>query len=150
MTDPDDAIRRESAAVARIAADAPPWWGPPATAGAVARHQVQEAAVHRWDAESAAGDPNPIDADAAADAVAEFLAVSLGDALDELQGSVTLTASDTGATWTVGRDGGPAVDIVGTASDLLLVLYRRVDDGAVTVEGDAELGAAFLGLANTE
>ena len=141
-----------AAAIGDAAGDAPSWtwWGSPATAGAVARHQVQEAAVHRWDAESAAGDPNPIDADAATDAVAEFLAVSLGDALDELQGSVTLTASDTGATWAVGRDGGPTVDIVGTASDLLLVLYRRVDDGAVTVEGDAELGAAFLGLANTE
>ena len=141
-----------AAAIEGAPADAPcwTWWGTPATAGAVARHQVQEAAVHRWDAESAVDDPGPIDADAAADAVDEFLAVSLGDALDELQGSVTLTASDTGATWTVGRDGGPAVDVVGTASDLLLVLYRRVGDDQLTVEGDTELGAAFLGLANTE
>ena len=126
------------------------WWGEPRTAGAVARHQVQEAAVHRWDAEATAGTPNPLDAGAAADAIDEFLAVSLGDALDELQGSVTLTTSDTDATWTVGRDGGPVADIVGTASDLLLVLYRRVEDTAVTIEGDAELAATFLGLARTE
>ncbi len=35
------------------------WWGEPRTAGAVGRHQVQEAAVHRWDAESVAGTPSP-------------------------------------------------------------------------------------------
>jgi hypothetical protein len=111
---------------------------------------VQEAAVHRWDAEAAAGTSAPLDPDAAADAVDEFLAVSLGDALDALQGSVTITASDADATWTVGRDGGPAADVVGTASDLLLVLYRRIDDTAITIEGDPELAAMFLGLANTE
>ncbi len=126
------------------------WWGEPRTAGAVARHQVQEAAVHRWDAEAAAGTPSALDADVAADAIDEFLSVGIGDPLADLQGSVTLTASDTGATWTVGRDGGPVADIVGKASDLLLVLYRRVDDEIVTIEGDTELAATFLGLANTE
>jgi uncharacterized protein (TIGR03083 family) len=140
------------AAIEAVPADAPcwTWWGEPRTAGAVARHQVQEAAVHRWDAEAAAGTPGPLDADAAADAVDEFLAVSLGDALDGLQGSVTLTASDTNRSWTVGREGGPVADIVGTASDVVLVLYRRVDHAAITVEGDPELAATFLGLANTE
>ena len=31
------------------------WWPGPRTAGAVGRHQAQEAAVHRWDAEGVAG-----------------------------------------------------------------------------------------------
>ena len=31
------------------------WWRDNRTAGAIARHQVQEAAVHRWDAQSAIG-----------------------------------------------------------------------------------------------
>ena len=106
--------------------------------------------MHRWDAEAAAGTPSALDADAAADAIDEFLSVGIGDPLADLQGSVTLTASDTDATWTVGRDGGPVADIVGKASDLLLVLYRRVDDEIVTIEGDTELAATFLGLANTE
>jgi uncharacterized protein (TIGR03083 family) len=140
------------AAIEHAPADAPcwTWWGSPATAGAVARHQVQEAAVHRWDAESAGGTPGPIDPELAADAVDEFLAISLGDALDELQGSVTITASDTDASWTVGRDGGPVTDIVGGASDLLLVLYHRVGHDEITIEGDSELAATFLGLASTE
>ena len=140
------------AAIGAAADDSPcwTWWGEPRTAGAVARHQVQEAAVHRWDAEAAGGTPGPLDTAAAADAIEEFLAVSLGDALDALQGSVTITASDADASWTVGRDGGPAADIVGTASDLLLVLYRRIDHAGVTVEGDTELAATFLGLASTD
>jgi hypothetical protein len=116
----------------------------------VARHQVQEAAVHRWDAEAAAGDVTPLAPDAAADAIDEFLAVSLGDALDALEGSVTITASDTDARWNVGRAGGPVADLVGTASDVLLVLYRRVDHDTLTIEGDPELAATFLGLASTE
>ena len=35
------------------------WWGEPATAGAVARHQVQEIAVHAWDAEAVGGVARP-------------------------------------------------------------------------------------------
>jgi hypothetical protein len=111
---------------------------------------VQEAAVHRWDAEAAAGTSGALDADAASDGVDEFIAVSIGEARDELQGSVTLTASDTDATWTVGRDGGPTVDIVGTASDLLLVLYRRLPHTELTIDGYTELAATFIGLASTE
>jgi len=56
-------------------ADAPAWtwWGEPRTAGAVGRHQVQEAAVHRWDAQSALGRPVPFPAALATDAVDEFV-----------------------------------------------------------------------------
>jgi uncharacterized protein (TIGR03083 family) len=126
------------------------WWGDPATAAAVARHQVQEAAVHRWDAEAATGTTTPLDPEPATDAVDEFLAVSLRGADDGLQGSVTLTASDTATSWKVGRGGGPTVDILGTASDLLLALYRRVDHSTLAIEGDSELAAVFFGLANTE
>jgi len=63
---------------------------------------------------------------------------------------VTITASDTGARRTVGRAGGPAADIVGDASDVLLALHRRVEHDALTIEGDSELAATFLGLASTE
>ena len=36
------------------------WWRDDRTVGAIARHQVQEAAVHRWDAQSAVGTPEPL------------------------------------------------------------------------------------------
>ena len=141
-----------SAALEAAADDAPcwTWWGEPATAGAVARHQVQEAAVHRWDAEAAAGDvQRDRHGEAASDAVDEFLAVSLGERARRAAGIGDDHRERHRRDWTVGRDGGPVADIVGTASDLLLVLYRRVDHAAVTIEGDPELAATFLGLAST-
>lgn len=52
------------------------WWGgsqSPQTCGAVARHQVQEAAVHTYDAQVAVGAPRPLPEEAALDGVDEFL-----------------------------------------------------------------------------
>jgi uncharacterized protein (TIGR03083 family) len=137
------------------------WWQTPRTAGAIARHQVQEAAVHRWDAEMAAGRPaSPVDTDAAADAVDEFLAVTAvelhrwtpwtGGA-----GTVELAPTDApgGSRWLVLGDDGPApsegpdaptATLSATASDLLLLLYRRLPLEAVTVTGDEAFAAAFL------
>jgi uncharacterized protein (TIGR03083 family) len=56
------------------------WWessGAPMTAAAVARHQVQEAAVHARDAQQAAGRPEPLPSAVAADGLDEFLTVLL-------------------------------------------------------------------------
>ena len=57
------------------------WWAAvspaPATAGAVARHQVQEAAVHAFDAQEAAGHAEPLPAEVAADGIDEFVTVGL-------------------------------------------------------------------------
>lgn len=56
------------------------WWaasGTPLTAAAVARHQVQEAAVHAFDAQETIGKPEPLPAAVAVDGVAEFLSVGL-------------------------------------------------------------------------
>jgi len=44
----------------------------PSTSGAVAWHQVQEAAVHARDAQEAAGHAGPLPAVVAADGVQEF------------------------------------------------------------------------------
>jgi uncharacterized protein (TIGR03083 family) len=56
----------------------PVWtWASQHDAAFVIRHQVQEAAVHRWDAEHAAGRSFVIDRAAAVDSIDEFLAVSL-------------------------------------------------------------------------
>lgn len=52
------------------------WWPAsqsPQTAGGTARHRVQETAVHTYDAQLAAGAPQPLPAELALDGVEEFL-----------------------------------------------------------------------------
>jgi uncharacterized protein (TIGR03083 family) len=80
---------------------APCWtWAPQhQNVGFVVRHQVQEAAVHHWDVANAAGEAVAIAPAVAADAVAEFLDVSLEGPFD---GALELRAVDTGDAWTVG------------------------------------------------
>ena len=56
---------------------APVWtWVPDQRAAFWFRRQAQEVAVHRWDAEGAAGTPNVIESTLAADGVDEWLAMS--------------------------------------------------------------------------
>jgi uncharacterized protein (TIGR03083 family) len=135
------------------------WWsqsGNPATAGTVARHQVQEAAVHARDAQEAAGGPEPLPAGLAVDAVDEFLHVGFGsmDGWPHSPARVALVA-DEGPAWTLILDGTgasavrggpgdgpePGAVLTGSAENLLLCLYRRTawDTGALHVRGDAEL-----------
>jgi uncharacterized protein (TIGR03083 family) len=137
----------------RAAADTDPcwtWWGNPATAGAVARHQVQEAAVHRWDAENAAGAPTPLTAAVAHDGVAEFLTIVLGNRAELLPGTVLLRSTDTAGEWSAGFNPDRTAIVEATASDLVLALYRRVTWSGLTVSGDAELAAELFGTADTE
>jgi len=49
-------------ALREVGPDAPcwAWWPEPHTAGAVGRHQAQEASVHRWDAEGVTGASQPL------------------------------------------------------------------------------------------
>lgn len=52
------------------------WWGDsqsPQNCGAVARHQLQQMAVHTYDAQLAVGDPQPLPESVALDGVDEFL-----------------------------------------------------------------------------
>jgi len=132
------------------------WWGAPATAWAVARHQVQEAAVHSWDAQAVTGAPEPLRQDVADDGVGEFLEIVLGSGADALPGVVTLSATDTGGSWRVAGTAGPAesrhrrsAEVEGTASDLVLTLYRRIPVADCIVGGDALLVASLLALADT-
>ncbi len=116
------------------------WWRDDRTAGAIARHQVQEAAVHRWDAQSAAGTPEPLAAAVADDGVDEF--VWIARQLRE-PAPITLIATDSGRTFPV-SDMQPVVSVSATASDLVLLLYGRVTPDAVEVEGDRAALDAFL------
>ncbi|SFE02602.1 TIGR03083 family protein [Actinacidiphila alni] len=135
------------------------WWaesGNAATSGSVARHQVQEAAVHARDAQEAAGAAEPLPPALAADALDEFLHVGFGsmDGWPHAPARVALV-TDEGPAWTLILDttgasavrGGPGEGpepgavLSGPASDLLLALYRRapLDDGALRLTGDPAL-----------
>jgi uncharacterized protein (TIGR03083 family) len=155
------------AALREAAPDQPSftWWsasGAPETAGAVARHQVQEAAVHAWDAEETIGKPTPLPVDVAADAIAEFVEVSLGSmgAWPASPATVTLTATE-GQSWSIGLTpsgatllSAPAADsaatITGTAGDLLLGLYGRSPLSGLAVTGDRTTFENLITWANTD
>ncbi|GLY02031.1 maleylpyruvate isomerase family mycothiol-dependent enzyme [Actinoplanes sp. NBRC 101535] len=130
------------------------WWESsvaPLTAGTVARHQVQEAAVHAYDAQETIGSPEPIPAAAAVDGVSEFLTVCLGSrtpwphrparvAFQAIEGpSWTLDLSPSGATVGPAASGDPVTRLQGRASDLVLALYRRIPLADVRVDGDREV-----------
>ena len=144
-------------ALREVGPDAPcwAWWPEPHTAGAVGRHQAQEASVHRWDAEGVAGSAAPLHAGLAEDGVPEFIEIMVGADLASLPGAVTLTATDTGASWRVagtpagGGSGTRTSELRASASDLVLMLYRRLPVPDDAVEGDPILVAALLSLADT-
>ncbi len=131
------------------------WWPTPRTAGAVGRHQAQEVAVHRWDAEGVeAGSSQPLAPGLAADGVPEFIEIMVGEDVHALPGSVTLTAVDTSESWRVtGRPdsagSGRSSELRATASELVLMLYRRLPVPDSAVVGDPMLVAALLALADT-
>jgi uncharacterized protein (TIGR03083 family) len=121
----------------------------------VTRHQVQEAAVHHWDAVHASGGSLIVDPAVAADSVEEFLhfSVASDDDPDEpttppLNGTLAFRATDTGDAWTLTDGGRPGTATVAdgaqdgvpvleaTASDLLLWLYQRVELDTSAVPGD--------------
>jgi uncharacterized protein (TIGR03083 family) len=116
------------------------WWKEPRTAGAIGRHQVQEAAVHRWDAQAAVGTPDPLPAAIADDGVEEFLEISR-----QMRAPVPITfhATDTGRTFTL-SDAEPVVTASAPSADLVLLLYRRLTSDDVKVDGDRAVLDEFL------
>jgi uncharacterized protein (TIGR03083 family) len=140
-----DGVHRFAAILAAADPAQPCWtWSAQHDVAFVVRHQVQEAAVHRWDAEQAAGRDWSLDPAPAADAVEEFLTHSAPFRTRDagpVGGDVALVATDAGLGWLVGEDAEGAVTwrrlradeeplgavaaLRATASDLLLLLYRR-------------------------
>ncbi|MGW6012136.1 maleylpyruvate isomerase family mycothiol-dependent enzyme [Streptomyces sp. NPDC055210] len=127
------------------------WWGDsdvPENSGSVARHQVQEAAVHAFDAQLAAGTPAPVPAVVALDGIAEFIGVSHGTAGSWPHGPARIGLYATeGESWIlditesgshVVTDDGRAADATlhGSASELLLTLHGRVPLDTARAEGN--------------
>jgi uncharacterized protein (TIGR03083 family) len=123
-----------------------------------ARRQAHETAVHRVDAEQAAGSPQtPVPSDLAVDGIDELLLAFFGRPprrpLDVPGGAVTLGLEvvGTGERWTVrvsrsgveakggaGDGEGPDVRVRGTPSDLYLLLWHRRPFGGLGALGGLE------------
>lgn len=146
--------------------EAPAWnWAPqPKRAGFWPRRMAHETAVHRWDAQLAIAAGEPIEAKLAADGVSEvldtFLPAGRRRTPGQWRGVVQLVATDAGQEWFLRLRGegvalldtGTLLDhddhharahAAGTASDLLLALWGRMDFDALTVTGDRNLLAGL-------
>jgi uncharacterized protein (TIGR03083 family) len=129
--------------------------------GFIRRHQVQETAVHRWDIQAAATTdlPDPVEPEAASDAIDEVLTVTLpwGVRPDEpLRANVHIQCTDTPGEWIIHPDGRVerlhvtgAVAIRGPASDVLLALYERLAIDNLDLFGDVSLAREFVSRINT-
>lgn len=148
------------------------WHDPDQTVGFWIRRMAQETVIHRVDAEQVAGlELAPIDEEAALDGIDEFLSLFIGffsRKYPEEYGSAlidpdprplavsaggqtwTLTTSEAGvdvARGTAGSMPAPAaVTVSGTPADVLLWLWVRTDDDAVSVEGDEQALAQLKAL----
>jgi uncharacterized protein (TIGR03083 family) len=118
------------------------------------RRQAHELALHRWDAESATGEAQPLDAELSVDGLDELLALFLPQratsaTLVSTGASLHVHCTDRDGEWLVrfGPDGATTstehakadVAVRGSAADLYLVLWNRVSRDRVEVFGDASL-----------
>ena len=141
--------------------DLPAWnWGPrPKVASFWQRRMAHETAVHRWDAQTAAGLPEPLDPKLAVDGVTEvfdtWLPAGRRRGRTDVTGLAHLVATDAGYDWHVRlrgqgvallaadtmlrEDRSPHVETTGTASDLNLALYGRIGFDLLDSTGDPTL-----------
>ncbi len=135
----------------------PCWsWMGPANVGWWLRRQVHETAVHRWDAQTAAGVVPQIDGLRAADGIDEWLLLQRGRGWAppaDLRGTIHLHATDGEGEWLIELDGSLTwklghhrgdVAIRGQRSDLELLLWGRIGLDRVECLGDGDLAAQFL------
>jgi len=131
------------------------WWGrsqAPQTSGAVARHQIQEIAVHTYDVQLTQGAAQPLPAAVAVEGVDEFLTTVAATTVPWpfTPATIDLHAAE-GHSWRLTLDadgvrcaglaaGAAPGDLVlrGTASELVLYLYDRVPLDSLEITGDTE------------
>lgn len=139
------------------------WWGSsqsPRTCGAVARHQLQEIAMHTYDAQLTVGAPEPLPEEVALDGVEDFLFTCCTTTVAWPHKPAVVDYHVTGGgSWrqALSADGsrafrlpesGPAAgeapgsvdaSVRGTASDLVLSFYGRIPLDSLKLEGDRHL-----------
>jgi uncharacterized protein (TIGR03083 family) len=146
--------------------EVPAWnWAPQAKkAGFWPRRMAHEVAVHRWDAQFALGRPEAVETKLAADGVNEvldsWLPAGRRKGPTDLHGVAHLVATDASYEWFVRLRGQgvalldtgtildtddhhPRAGATGTASDLLLALWGRVEPTVLKVTGDPRLLSAL-------
>jgi uncharacterized protein (TIGR03083 family) len=131
-------------------ADATVWtWDPSdQTAGFVARRMAHETAVHRFDAQTAIGKPQPIDAALAPDGIEEMFAMvaAASDRAGHGEGQTLHLHSAEGDEWLIAMNpdgldvrrehGKGDLALRGGVSDIELLLYNRPPIGEVERLGD--------------
>ncbi|MGH9187234.1 MAG: maleylpyruvate isomerase family mycothiol-dependent enzyme [Acidimicrobiales bacterium] len=155
-----DGVERLHATLAAADPAASVWtWTPQKDVACVRRRMAQETAVHRWDAEQSAAIEHAIEPGLAVDGIDEFVRFFLPlkrDDAERLGGSVHLHCTDADGEWLIEQPEGEEwlavsphhakgdVAARGTASDLLLVLWRRRSPADVDVFGDGRILERFL------
>ncbi|MGI5451146.1 maleylpyruvate isomerase N-terminal domain-containing protein [Streptomyces sp. CA-243310] len=145
------------------------WWETlqsPHTSGAVARHQLQQLAVHTYDAQITVGAPQPLPVEVALDGVDEFLStcVTTTSAWPHEPAVIDFHASE-GRSWrlSLSADGArsarlpdPGTDPAGaagqdpdattaflsargTAGELVFILYDRIPIESLKLDGDRRI-----------
>jgi uncharacterized protein (TIGR03083 family) len=122
------------------------------------RRRANETAVHRFDAQSAAGAASPIDAELAADGIDEFLTVFVarfGTDVATAGETLHFHCTDVDGEWLVQREGDELritrehakgdVAARGSASDLFLFVWGRVPAERLEVFGDEAALERFRG-----
>lgn len=135
----------------------PLWnWTNNRSAGFWARREAHEVAIHRWDAQNAAGLPHPIDPRLAVDGADELLEILSFIAPQSFVGageSIHLHATDVPGELLI-RLGPKGLEVTrehgradavgrGTASDIALFLWGRLPLSALEVTGDEALLTRF-------
>jgi uncharacterized protein (TIGR03083 family) len=146
-------------------ADAPVWtwvFEAPGNARFWARRMTHESAVHRYDAQSAHGLEQPIDAELASDGIDEFVDVILPRVYERMEtaaptGTIGLHSTD-GGTWTLALEtnrarrivevSDPDVSLSGPSSALLLAAWGRAPWTSLNVTGDVEVAERWSAAVN--
>jgi len=139
------------------------WWKVDQTAGFWQRRMTHETTVHRWDAQSAYGTPDPAEGDLACDGIDETFEVML----PARRGWAGHPRPGNGETYHFHRTDGPGewlvrfvpdgpvvthehikgdVAVRGSASDLFLFLWQRIPADTLQVFGDAALLPRYFEL----
>jgi uncharacterized protein (TIGR03083 family) len=152
----EESTRVLLATLREVGTQTPAWsFGPPRTSAFWHRRMALEAAIHRWDAQSARHDAHGFEVAVAVDGIDEVLTVhtpsDLQDEPVEVRGVVQVRLTDSDRTWTVEHLGDdlvttqktPEAVLEGTASGVFLALWGRVPLSSLTVEGDETLVAAL-------
>src|SRR5690606_3449411 len=155
------------AATLRAADPSAPTWHPflvERVAGVWPRRQAHEMAIHRWDAERAVGEPEPIDPELASDGIDEYFEVTHPRTITRERaippaGSLHVHCTDVAGEWLAWYDSdqpdsyrftrehakGDAA-LRGPAGEIVLALYHRAhDSSALSPVGDEAVLAAWLG-----